>query len=144
VPGLTRPCSFVFVRSGDRVLVSKMREPGSEQFFRPAGGGIEFRETSEQAARRELVEELGLEVREIRSLGVVENIFTFEGEPRHEICFLFETWVDEATLEGLDGRRIVEPASDDVEIATAVGFAELRSGPLPVYPDGVMDLLTPP
>jgi ADP-ribose pyrophosphatase YjhB (NUDIX family) len=143
VPDVARPCAFVFIRSGDRVLISKMREPGRDQFFRPAGGGIEFRETSEQAARREMREELGLEVQEIRSLGVVENIFTFDGEPRHEICFLFETWVDAATLERLDGTRIVEPAApDDVEIATAIGLDELRSGRLPVYPDGVLDLLT--
>lgn len=76
--------------------------------------------------------------------GVLENIFTFDGEPRHEICFVFETWVEAAALERLDGVRIVEPAaSDDIEIATAIGLDELGSGRLPVYRGGVLDLLTP-
>lgn len=83
-------------------------------------------------------------MRELRSLGVLENIFTLDGEPRHEICFVFETWVESATLERLNGVRIVEPAApDDIEIATAIRLSELRRGRLPVYPDGVLDLLTP-
>ena len=121
-----------------------MREPGGGGFYRPPGGGIEFRETATEAARRELREELDLDVATTRLLGVLENIFTFGGDPRHEICFVFEAWVDDGTLDVLDGRRIFEPAApDDVEIATAIGLDELRAGPLPVYPDGVLDLLSP-
>ncbi len=115
---VARPCAFVFVRSSDCVLVSKMREPGREQFFPPPGA-------ASSSARRPN-----------RRPGA-------SSRRSWASPFVFETWVESATLERLDGVRIVEPAApDDIEIATAIRLSELRSGRLPVYPDGVLDLLT--
>lgn len=44
-------------------------------FYRPPGGGIQFGETSLEAARREMREEFRLEVDDPRLLGVLESIF---------------------------------------------------------------------
>ena len=44
---------------------------------------------------------------------MIENVFEFRGEPHHEICFVFEAWLDTDDLERLDGRIVVE--TDAVE-----------------------------
>jgi ADP-ribose pyrophosphatase YjhB (NUDIX family) len=140
-PNVTRPCAFVFLRAGGRVLVSEMRHPVDGTWYRPPGGGIEFRETSEEAARRELREELGVTPDGLALLGVREELFVLSDGPYHEIDFIFETWLTPGALEALDGVHIVE-ADADVEIARVVDVADLRAGRFqPLYPDGVAELL---
>lgn len=53
------------------------------------GGSIEFGETAEAAMRREIHEELGSALENLEQIGVVENIFTYNGAPGHEIIFVF-------------------------------------------------------
>ena len=141
-PNVTRPCAFVFLRSGDRVLVSEMQHPVDGTWYRPPGGGIEFRETSEDAARRELQEELGVTVDHLALLGVREERFTLSGEPYHEIVFVYEAWLTPEELDRLDGAAIVED-DNDIEIARVVSIADLRAERYrPLYPEGVLDLLS--
>src|SRR5437867_2575956 len=74
----------------NRILVA----PGyddvkNERFFRPLGGAVEFGEAAEEALRREIREELGLEIQNVVRLGVVENRFEYRGQPGHEVVFVF-------------------------------------------------------
>jgi ADP-ribose pyrophosphatase YjhB (NUDIX family) len=140
-PNVTRPCAFVLLRAGDRVLVSEMHDDIEGVFYRPPGGGIEFQESSDAAARRELQEELNVRVDGPALLGVREAIFTHRGEPYHEIAFLYEAWLSPEALDALDGTAIVED-DGDIEIARVVDVADLRAGRFsPLYPAGVLDLL---
>jgi 8-oxo-dGTP pyrophosphatase MutT (NUDIX family) len=59
-------------------------------FYRPLGGGVEPGETSKQACIREIREEIGTEVTDLKLLGTLENIFTLEGEFRHEVVFVYQ------------------------------------------------------
>ena len=54
-----RPIALCVIRHDDAVFVFEGYDPLKDQtFYRPLGGGIEFGETSEQAIRREMREEI--------------------------------------------------------------------------------------
>lgn len=78
-------------RYQDKVLLSQGYDPSKDEiYFRPVGGGIEFGETSRQAVEREVLEEIQQQICKTKLLGVLENLFTFDGQPGHEIVFVYE------------------------------------------------------
>lgn len=85
-------------RHEGRLLVCEGYDPvRGITFYRPLGGGIEFGEYGHQALIREMWEELGAEVTDVRYLGTIENIFTHAGKQGHEIVLLYEArFVDPA------------------------------------------------
>src|SRR4051812_39751407 len=104
-----RPLSLCVFRRDSMILVSKGYDPKkSETYYRPIGGGIEFGELAENACRREVLEELGTEIENVRKLGVLENIFTFNGKPGHEIVYLYEADFSDARFYDADEHPIVE------------------------------------
>jgi ADP-ribose pyrophosphatase YjhB (NUDIX family) len=79
----------IFLHEG-RLLVFRGDDPSrGVVFYRPLGGGIEFGERSTDAFIREMREELGAEVTDIRYLGMIENIFSHLGKQGHEIVLLY-------------------------------------------------------
>src|SRR5213078_1110596 len=72
------------------------------------GGGIEYGESSRAAIVREIREEVGVEIEHLQLLGVLENIFTYEGQTGHEIVFVFDAeFADKSLYERaeLDGQE---------------------------------------
>ncbi len=63
---------------------------GQIKGWRPPGGGIEFGESAEQAVVREIYEELSQPIICKQQVCVLENIFSHEGQPGHEVVFVFE------------------------------------------------------
>ena len=63
------------------------KEP--QDFHRLVGGSVELGELAVDAVVREIGEELGTRLCEPRLLGVLENLFVYEGEPGHEIVFVY-------------------------------------------------------
>lgn len=142
VPGITRPCAFIFVREDERVLIGRMTDlDDGSMFYRPLGGGIDFQERAADAAKREIREELEVELGEVRLLGVLENVFDYVGRPHHELCFVFEAAPDGWAIERFDGYAIPESvAAGSDETAVVLDLADLLTLE-PLYPDGVRDLL---
>ena len=67
-----------------------MQDKGQPYFYLP-GGRIKMNEKSEDAVKREIQEELGVEVNVNRMLWINENFFkeeTYE-EQFHEVCFFY-------------------------------------------------------
>ncbi|MCU4369096.1 NUDIX hydrolase [Acinetobacter courvalinii] len=86
-----RAKALCLFRHNDKVLLTKAYDPNKDEyFFRPIGGGIEFGETSRQAVEREVLEEIQLQICKTKLLGVLENLFTFDGQQGHEIVFVYE------------------------------------------------------
>jgi 8-oxo-dGTP pyrophosphatase MutT (NUDIX family) len=62
----------------------------SDDFWYAPGGRCEAGESSAHTLRREMREELGLEVGVGRLLWLVENFFPFQGKSWHELAFYYE------------------------------------------------------
>ncbi len=137
-----RPLALcVFRREDGAILVARGFDHVKDQtFYRPLGGGIEFGERAEDAARREIREELGAEVDSLRFLGAMENLFTFLGEPGHELIWLYEARLLDPTLYEQD-----EFEADEFGSAFPVEWVPLSAfieGCWPLYPDGLLEILT--
>jgi ADP-ribose pyrophosphatase YjhB (NUDIX family) len=144
IPDVTRPCAFVFIRERDRMLVARMTDPGDGvTFFRPLGGGIEFGEVAIEAARREIREELGVGIRRIRHLGVLENVFTYDGRDGHEIAFVLEAEPDGWSIDAFDGYAVPESVNAGGD-ETAVVLDIAAAHDVLLYPEGVSRLLLGP
>ena len=139
-----RPLALVLFRRDDgAILVAPGFDPVKQQrFYRPLGGGIEFGERAEAAARREIREELGAEIEGPRLLGTFENLFTYLGQPGHELIWLYEARFADPSLYARDILTADESgAKFEVHWVPVSTFA---AGEAPLYPDGLLDLITTP
>jgi len=136
-----RPVALCVFRNRDRILVfegfEKLR---CETFYRPLGGGIEFGEKAEDAVRRELKEEIDAEVGELRYLGLLENIYTFNGKPYHEIVLIFDGVLINS---GLYEQAVIvgEEANGEVIRALWKRLDEFGEGKSILYPPGLLEML---
>ncbi len=137
-----RVLALGLIQRDNRVFLSEGYDPARQlTFYRALGGGVDFGEPSAVALEREFQEELQAELRDIAYLGCLENIFTFNGKPGHEIIQLYRCdFVDPKfyqieSLEFQEGER--------QKLARWVAVEQLLQGELTLYPDGFSRYLTP-
>ena len=94
-------------------------------------------ESTIEAISREVQEELGKEIHNIKRLAVLENMFQYNGQPGHEIVLIFDAeFVDKTLYENPE-----IPINEDVWIGPA-RWIDLDCLPdAPLYPDGLVELL---
>lgn len=140
--GAIRPIALGLVRRGDEILVFDAYDSvKQERFHRLLGGGIEFGERAVDAVGRELLEETGSAVRVGRLLGVLENLFTYEGAPGHEIVYVFEVELEDASLYEQDAFEVLEVIRGE-EVCVPVLWVDPKGLNAPLYPDGVLELIS--
>jgi len=133
-----RHVAICVFRHGNRILVAPGHDDvKNERFFRPLGGAVEFGESAEDALRREIREELCLEIENVVRLGVVENRFEYRGQPGHEVVFVFNASFVDNSVYSERAVRIREPGWD----GPAEWLVLSESLPAPLYPAGLQDLL---
>lgn len=111
-----------------------------DYFYRPLGGTIEFGERGAAAAAREIAEELGAQVHNVRLLGTIENLFVVHGRLGHEIVMVYEAdFVDESMYH----RNPIWGQEDDGSPIKAVWKAmdDFRGGASRLVPDGLLLML---
>jgi 8-oxo-dGTP pyrophosphatase MutT (NUDIX family) len=59
-------------------------------FYYVVGGRIKTNETSENAAKREIYEEIGVNIENIKLKAIVESFFVYDNKNFHEICFYYK------------------------------------------------------
>ena len=135
-----RPIAICVCRHGDRILVAELRDSKKNQtFYRPLGGTIEFGERGEETVTRELMEEIGATLTEVRYLGTLENIFVYEGRRGHEIVLVYDGKLADRSLyqkEVIQGDEL-----DQKFCAVWKRLDDFGDGRPPVYPDGLLELL---
>jgi 8-oxo-dGTP pyrophosphatase MutT (NUDIX family) len=135
-----RPIALCLFRHNNGVLVMEGRDDVKNQSFgRPIGGGIEFGETGAAAIVREMKEELNCEVTNLQFVGMIENIFTYNGRPGHEIVLIYDgEFVDRslyqrASIRGVEGDGHSYQASwRDLDTFTSS---------FPLCPDGLLEMV---
>jgi len=120
------------------LLVSEAANPAGELFHRPLGGHVEFGEYAEHTVRRELLEEIGQSLSEVKLLGVVENIFDWADSRAHEIVFVFGASFQDDSAYDIAEQRILDQAADD---ETLVRWRDADAVSPPLYPDGLAHLI---
>ncbi|MBW4669666.1 MAG: NUDIX hydrolase [Cyanomargarita calcarea GSE-NOS-MK-12-04C] len=138
--GEIRVLALGLIRDGDRIFISEGYDPVKEQtFYRVMGGGVDFGETSLEALNREFQEEIQAELKSIRYLGCLENIFTFNGEPRHEIIQLYECdFVDQKFYQL---QSLVFAEGERKKKALWVDINRFKTGELKLVPENFFDYL---
>ncbi len=74
-------------------------EKGDNEFFFPVGGRIKINETSVDAAKREIKEELGIEIDNFKYMATLENFFSHNNIPYHEISIIYYASIENVNLQ---------------------------------------------
>ena len=123
----------VIKRPRDGALL--VSEPADGSFQRPLGGHVEFGEYALDTIHREFGEEIGQRLTGVRLLGVLENIFPWQGGTEHEVVFIFSAaFADPAAYE-IEEQVIADKTADRV-LWRAPGTVSP-----PLYPAGLTELI---
>jgi ADP-ribose pyrophosphatase YjhB (NUDIX family) len=138
-----RPIAIAIIRRDDHILVFESRERDSQGrfFYRPLGGAIEFGEYGHQALARELREEIGAELEQVRYFGLRENLFQApSGERAHEIALLYEANLADKALYQKEEMLAVEDCGTTFRVLWKP-LSFFQRGDAPLYPNGLLEML---
>jgi ADP-ribose pyrophosphatase YjhB (NUDIX family) len=140
VEGQIRPVATAVIRNRGRILVWDDHDPTTGEVVAvPIAGGIQFGETGAEAVARDVREELGAGIREARFLGLLEDVFEWNGQRRHELHLVFDVLLDQPAVYDAEEVEIVE---DDGEryVARWRAVSEFEGGAR-LVPDGLRELV---
>lgn len=123
------------VRDGYVLLSGATNSVKGEAFYRAIGRGIEFGETADVALRREFEEELDVALERVQLLGVLENIFEYEGFAGHEIVHVFAVTAKELDVIPIDADLHV------LDEGSHVGWKRISEIDRPLYPTGALQMV---
>src|SRR3989344_5768641 len=128
---ITLKAMCVFEKDG-KVFVSKgFDKVKKETFYRFLGGHINFFETGEEGIRREIQEELGSKIENLKLIETMENLFTYQGEKGHEIDFLYSGDLVNKKLYTQNPIHVMDTQEFDAEW---VSLTDIFKQGIPLYP----------
>lgn len=139
--GKIRPLVICIFQKDDSILVAEGYDSvKDEYYYRPIGGGIEYGEKSAEALIREVREEIETDIYNLKYLGTVENIFTYNGEVGHEIVQVYDAvFVDTSFYT----EELFEGKENDGKIfkIMRLPISKFQNGELRLVPEGLLDLI---
>ena len=140
VDGAIRLIEAAVIRDGKRILVWDDHDPDTGEVVAvPLAGGIEFGETGEQAIVRELGEEIGATTKRIKYLGLIEDIYEWVGQKRHEVYLLYDVVVADDAVYDAGEVPVVEP-DGTAYVARWRALRQFREDAR-LVPDGLLELI---
>ena len=138
-----RPLALCVFRREHKIFVARGYDAHKDQtFFRAIGGRIEFGERGIETVIREVQEEIGAEVVDLVYLGALENIFSYDGKPGHEIVLIYDGRFSDPAFNQDDLRF---RGTDDGDILYEGSWKRLDffrgDDAPPLYPAGLLALL---
>jgi ADP-ribose pyrophosphatase YjhB (NUDIX family) len=119
------------------LLVSEHTNPAMVPFHRPLGGHVDFGEYALNTVHREFREEIGQRLTDVRLLGVLENIFPWNGATQHEIVFMFAASLADPAAYEIAEQYILDKVDNPARV---IWRASGATSP-PLYPAGTEMLL---
>jgi len=86
-PSLTT--ALILENSKKEILLTKRRYPPKKNYWDTPGGFIDLKETAEQCLRREIKEELGLDLGKITYFGSYWSYYPYKGIRYQTLCLVF-------------------------------------------------------
>ena len=126
----------IAIKDGKLLVAEGVDTVKNETFYRCLGGGIEFLEKSEDALKREFLEEIHKEITVKDFLGISENIFTYQGKKAHELILFYSIELSENDYQEeyhiIDGKEFT---------AKWIDINEFKNGNKVLYPEEVFKYL---
>ena len=136
--GEIRVLALGLIKDRDRIFLSYRYDPvKQETFYRVMGGGVDFGEHSHDALQREFQEEIQAELINIKYIGCIENIFQFNGKPRHELIQLYNC--DFANPNFYQLESLVFAEGEREKTALWMPIERFKSGELQLVPENFLD-----
>ena len=99
------------IKNGDKILLHKNI---NEDFYAIPGGRIKIGEDSISAIKREVYEEIGVNIKVNKMIGLVENFFEYNGKKHHEVMIVFSSSFDKDP--NLYNQEIIKGIEKDGEL----------------------------
>ncbi|MGJ5628480.1 NUDIX hydrolase [Nostoc sp. KVJ20] len=139
--GEIRVIALGLIRDDERIFLSEGYDPvKQETFYRALGGGVEFGETSHDALKREFQEEIQADLTNIKYLGCIENLFTFNGRQGHEIIQLYQCDFADSKFYQLES-LIFSESQNHKHRALWIDISRFQSGELRLVPEVFFEYL---
>jgi 8-oxo-dGTP diphosphatase len=95
----------VIVQKNGKILLIKRQGSHGAETWAPPGGHIDFGETIENCAKREVKEEMDIEIKNLKVVGFTNDLF--KKDKKHYITiWVFSDW--KSGKEKMDGREMSE------------------------------------
>ena len=129
-----RPIALGLAIKNNKLLVSEgFDKVKNETFYRCLGGGIEFLEKSEEALKREFLEEINVDITVKNFLGISENIFTYQGKKAHELILFYSIEISDENYQ--EEYKVIDDHGET--IAKWIDINEFKNKNKILYPEEV-------
>lgn len=129
-----RPIALGLAIKNNKLLVSEgFDKVKNETFYRCLGGGIEFLEKSEEALKREFLEEINVDITVKDFLGISENIFTYQGKKAHELILFYSIEISDKNYQ--EEYKVIDNHGET--IAKWIDINEFKNKNKILYPEEV-------
>ena len=129
-----RPIALGLAIKDNKLLVSEgFDKVKNETFYRCLGGGIEFLEKSEEALKREFLEEINVDIVVKDFLGISENIFTYQGKNAHELILFYSIEISDENYQ--EEYKVIDDHGET--IAKWIDINEFKNKNKILYPEEV-------